>query len=62
MLAAHLDPLQEPVVAIGPCELQDVEAAVRLEDEEGTPQEGRGHCLRIAVGAAQEISGCTSAA
>ncbi len=55
MLSAHLNPLQEAVKAIGARQMQDVKAAVCLEDEEGTPQEGRSDCLRIAVGAAQEV-------
>ena len=45
----HLDPLQEPVQGVAVRQAQDVKSPVGLKHKEGTPQEGRGYRLRIAV-------------
>ncbi len=54
--ARDLDPVNKAVKPLGLGNLQRVHSLEVRQGDQGTPQEGRGDCLRIAVGAAQEIS------
>lgn len=53
--ARDLDPVNKAVKPLGLGNLQRVHSLEVRQGDQGTPQEGRGDCLRIAVGAAQEV-------